>query len=188
MASDFIGKVAAAALADFDGAMGFLALSGGKNSGREYLPINPTRNDHKPGSLSINRDSGAWSEFATDDKGGDLVALAAYVLGCRQIEAGERLADYLGIAKPARQNQRQPNERDTGGGRVSTHEKKQPEATPAPEAVCLMPIPSAHPNRRPPIQGTASRRRAGLTRTRRGRCASTMIVLSRKASGNSFRP
>ncbi len=145
MASDFIRKVAAAALADFDGAMGFLGLSGGKNQAREYLPINPTRNDHKPGSLSINRDSGAWSDFATGDKGGDLVALAAYVLGCRQIEAAERLADFLGIAKPDRQNQRQPNERDAGKGKLSTPEKKQPEATPAPEAVCLLPIPPGAP-------------------------------------------
>ncbi len=145
MANDFIGKVAAAALADFDGAMGFLGLSGGKNQAREYLPINPTRNDHKPGSLSINRDSGAWSEFATDDRGGDLVALAAYVLGCRQIEAAERLADYLGIAKPDRQNQRQPNERDTDGGRVSSPEKKQPATTPADGAVCLMPVPEDAP-------------------------------------------
>jgi putative DNA primase/helicase len=145
MTNDFIGEVAAAALADFDGAMDFLGLSGGKNQGREYLPINPTRNDHKPGSLSINRDSGAWSDFATGDRGGDLVALAAYLVGRRQIEAAERLADFLGIAKPDRQNQRQPNERDAGKGRVSTPEKKQPAATPAPEAVCLMPIPSDAP-------------------------------------------
>lgn len=149
MANDFIGKVAAAALADFDGAMAFLGLSGGKNQAREYLPINPTRNDHKPGSLSINRDSGAWSEFATDDRGGDLVALAAYVLGCRQIEAAERLADHFGIAKPDRQNQRQPNERNTGGGRVSTPEKKQPAATPADGAVCVMPVPEDAPA--PPV-------------------------------------
>lgn len=146
MANDgFIGKVAAAALADFGGTMDFLGLSGGKSSGREYLPTNPTRNDHKPGSLAINRDSGAWSDFATDDRGGDLVALAACVLGCRQIEAAERLADYLGIPKPDRQNQRQPNERDTGGGRVSTPENKQPEAPPVPEAVCLMPVPADAP-------------------------------------------
>lgn len=145
MANDLIGKVAAAALADFDGSMSFLGLSGGKNQAREYLPINPTRNDHKPGSLSINRDSGAWSEFATDDRGGDLVALAAYVLGCRQIEAAERLADCLGIAKLDRQNQRQPGERDTGGGRVSTPEQKQPAATPADGAVCVMPAPDDAP-------------------------------------------
>jgi putative DNA primase/helicase len=159
MANDFIGKVAAAALADFDGAMAFLGLSGGKNQAREYLPINPTRNDHKPGSLSINRDSGAWSEFATDDRGGDLVALTAYVLGCRQIEAAERLADHFGIVKPDRQNQRQPNERDTGGGRVSTPEKKQPATMPADGAVCVMPIPDDAPA--PPVAHSRHGRPAG---------------------------
>jgi len=145
MANDFIGKVAVAALADFDGVMGLLGLSGGKNQAREYQPINPTRNDHKPGSLSINRDSGAWSEFATDDRGGDLVALAAYVLGCRQIEAAERLADFLGIARPDRQNQRQPNERAAGDRQASPPPKKPPEGTAADGAVCLMPIPENAP-------------------------------------------
>ena len=51
MADNWIFKVAAAALADFDGAMSFLGMSGGKNQGREYLPINPTRNDTKPGKI-----------------------------------------------------------------------------------------------------------------------------------------
>ena len=58
MADNFIQKAAAAALADFDGAMSFLGLSGGKNQGREYLPLNPRRSDTKPGSFTINRDSG----------------------------------------------------------------------------------------------------------------------------------
>jgi len=145
MANDFIGKVAAAALADFDGAMGFLGLSGGKNQAREYLPINPTRNDHKAGSLSINRDSGAWSEFATGDKGGDLVALAAYVLDCRQIEAAERLADYLGIAKPDRQNRAKSGEREAGKGRASHPARNAPQGPPADGAVCVMPVPAAAP-------------------------------------------
>lgn len=145
MASDFIGKVAAAALADFDGAMSFLGMSGGKNQGREYLPINPTRNDTKPGSLSINRDSGAWSDFATDDKGGDLVALAAYVLGCRQIEAAERLADQLGIAKPDRQNQRQSNEREPGKAKALPTPAKAPQGQPDGGAVCVMPVPADAP-------------------------------------------
>jgi putative DNA primase/helicase len=144
MADNWIAKIAAAALADFDGATGFLGLPGGRNQGREYLPINPTRNDHKPGSLSINRDSGAWSDFATDDRGGDLVALAAYVLGCRQIEAAEKLADYLGITKPDRQNRRQPNER-AAADKPALPPTKKPEATPADGAVCLMPVPDDAP-------------------------------------------
>ncbi|MBK7416150.1 MAG: DUF927 domain-containing protein [Dechloromonas sp.] len=141
MANDFIGKVAAAALGDFDGVASFLGLSGGKSQGREYQPLNPLRSDHKPGSFTINRDSGAWSDFATNDKGGDLVALAAYVLGCRQIEAAERLADHLGIAKPDRQNQRQTNGGETNKGTLPSQPKNAPQAKPESLAVCLMPVP-----------------------------------------------
>lgn len=148
MANDgggFIGRVAAAALADFDGVMGFFGLTGGKNSGREYLPKNPTRNDHKPGSLSINRDSGAWSDFATSDRGGDLVALAAYILGVRQIEAAEKLAGHLGIAKPDRQNRPQLHEREAGKGQLSAPAKSPPAANTEPGPVCAMPIPPDAP-------------------------------------------
>lgn len=144
--NDFIGKVAAAALADFDGTMAFLGLSGGKNQAREYLPLNPLRGDHKPGSFTINRDSGAWSDFATGDKGGDLVALGAYVLGCRQIEAAEKLAGHYGIAKPDRQNRAERHERGPADRPVSTAPEKAPEAAAsAPEAVCLMPVPEDAP-------------------------------------------
>ena len=158
MADNFIGKVAAAALADFDGAMVFLGLTGGKNQGREYQPLNPLRSDHKPGSFTINRDSGAWSDFATSDRGGDLVALAAYVFGCRQIEAAERLAGHLGIAKPDRQNQRQMHERDGGKGRLSTPEVKSA-ANEEPGPVCLMPIPPNSPE--PPAAHSRHGRPAG---------------------------
>lgn len=145
MADNLISKAAAAALADFDGAMSFLGMSGGKNQGREYLPINPTRNDTKPGSLSINRDSGAWSDFATDDKGGDLVALAAYVLGCRQIEAAERLADLFGIAKPDRQQRAPSGEREDGRARALPTPAKAPQGAPDGGAVCVMPVPADAP-------------------------------------------
>lgn len=145
MADNWISKVAAAALADFDGAAAFLGLSGGKNQGREYLPINPTRNDTKPGSLSINRDSGAWSDFATDDRGGDLVALAAYVLGCRQIEAAERLADHFGIAKPDRQQRAPSGEREAGKAEASPTPAKVPQGPPDGGAVCVMPVPDDAP-------------------------------------------
>lgn len=137
MANDLIQRVAAAALADFDGAMAFLGLSSGKNQGREYLPLNPRRSDNKPGSFTINRDSGAWSDFATGDKGGDLVALAAYVLDCRQIEAADRLAGHFGITKD------------------KPTDTRQQAAKPKPEndAICLMPI----PDNAPPVPAAHSR-------------------------------
>lgn len=145
MGANFIHKVAVASLADFDATMFFLGLSSGKNQGREYLPINPTRNDTKPGSLSINRDSGAWSDFATDDKGGDLVALAAYIFGCRQIEAAERLADHLVIAKPDRQQRAPSGEREAGKAKASPPPAKAPQGPPDGGTVCVMPVPADAP-------------------------------------------
>ena len=70
--------------------MDWLGLAGGKNAGREYLPLNPKREDRTPGSLSINRDKGMWMEGATGDKGGDLVSLAAYLWDCSNTDAAEQ--------------------------------------------------------------------------------------------------
>ncbi|MFN4324912.1 MAG: hypothetical protein ACK4FP_03370 [Azonexus sp.] len=149
MANNYIQRVAAAALADFDGAMSVLGLGCGKNQGREYLPLNPKRSDHKPGSFTINRDSGAWSDFATGDKGGDLVALAAYVWDCRQGAAAERLGAQYGIAKPNAQEQHQPGERQAANGRPMQ----------AADAVCLMPIPDDAPP--PPVAHSRHGKPAG---------------------------
>jgi hypothetical protein len=52
-------------------------LPGGKFEGREYVVRNPTRNDKRPGSFKVNRDTGQWADFATGDKGADLVSLVA---------------------------------------------------------------------------------------------------------------
>lgn len=71
---------------------------GGKRHGREYQPLNPRRSDGKPGSFSINLDSSAWSDFATGDKGGDLIALVAYIDNVKQSEAAKRLAEFLGLS------------------------------------------------------------------------------------------
>ena len=73
-------------------------LPNGKYQGREYIPINPTRNDQKPGSFTINRDRGVWLEAATDDRGGDLISLVAYLEGVSQLEACKRLSHFLGLA------------------------------------------------------------------------------------------
>ncbi|HEV7266417.1 MAG TPA: hypothetical protein VGN83_16075 [Falsiroseomonas sp.] len=41
--------------------------------------------------------AGAWSDFATGDKGGDVVSLAAAVAGLTQADAARRLAHMLGM-------------------------------------------------------------------------------------------
>ena len=70
--ASWIKRVAAVALERFDETMQLLGLHGGKRQGRDYLPLNPNRADHKPGSFSINLDSGAWMDGASGDKGGEL--------------------------------------------------------------------------------------------------------------------
>ncbi len=142
--------IAAAALGRFDIVMDWLGLAGGKNTGREYQPLNPKRDDHSPGSLSINRDSGAWGDFATGDKGGDLVSLAAYIWDCPNGETAERLAQQLGIDLPARPQCARNGERGAGKGKASPVPQKPASAQEIPPAatkdgVCIMPIPHDAP-------------------------------------------
>ncbi|MGH8434541.1 MAG: toprim domain-containing protein [Pseudomonas sp.] len=73
-------------------------LPDGKCIGKEYWPTNPVRGDRKPGSFSINRHTGTWHDFASGDKGGDLVSLLAYLRGCRQMEAARLIAQQLGLS------------------------------------------------------------------------------------------
>lgn len=91
-----IKQVAAAALSSIERVLSRW-LPGGKRHGHEYQAINPMRSDSKPGSFSINLNSGAWADFASDDKGGDLVALVAYLERVKQGEAARLLADFLGL-------------------------------------------------------------------------------------------
>lgn len=70
-------------------------LPGGKRQGTEYIVKNPRRADGKPGSFKINMKTGRWCDFAIGQGGGDLIALAAYVLDVRQGEAARRLAEML---------------------------------------------------------------------------------------------
>ena len=77
-------------------------LPGGKRVGPEYVTLNPTRADKRLGSFKVNLHTGRWADFATGDRGGDVVSLAADVFGLRQSEAARRLADALGISEGAR--------------------------------------------------------------------------------------
>lgn len=92
---DFRG-IAAAALAALEGLL-HEWLPGGHREGHEYKALNPTRADGRAGSFSINLNTGAWADFATDDKGGDVVSLYAYLEGLTQGEAAKALAERLGI-------------------------------------------------------------------------------------------
>jgi hypothetical protein len=73
-------------------------LPDGELSGREYTARNPRRVDRRAGSMRVNVDTGRWADFAVDGaRGGDPIALAAYLAGCSQLEAARRLADALGL-------------------------------------------------------------------------------------------
>jgi hypothetical protein len=72
-------------------------LPGGKRQGHEYVVRNPKRRDRRPGSFKVNLLTARWCDFATGDRGGDAVSLAAYLSGLTQFEAAQQLARMLGI-------------------------------------------------------------------------------------------
>ena len=84
-------------------------LPSGRFEGREYVALNPTRNDRALGSFKINWQRGEWSNFAVSDKGGDLISLFVYINSLDQSQAAQRIADKLGM--PARHGAALPTRR-----------------------------------------------------------------------------
>jgi len=72
-------------------------LPDGRQLGNEWVARNPRRADRRPGSFKVNLRTGKWGDFATDDKGGDPVSLAAFLAGIGQVEAARELARALGV-------------------------------------------------------------------------------------------
>ncbi|MGZ0897943.1 DUF927 domain-containing protein [Pseudomonas putida] len=72
-------------------------LPGGKrvDGGKEYTAPNPTRTDKHAGSLKVNLAKGTWCDFATGDKGGDLIDLVRYLDRVTDIDACNKLAAFL---------------------------------------------------------------------------------------------
>jgi hypothetical protein len=73
-------------------------LPDGRQTSGEWVARNPRRADRLPGSFKINLRTGRWADFATGDKGGDVISLAAYLAGLSQVEAARELARALGVA------------------------------------------------------------------------------------------
>lgn len=94
-----IATVGAMAMSAIDAVLAHY-LPGGTKRGDEYVVRNPTRHDRTASSFSINLRSGKWGDFATGDKGGDLVSLVAYLTDRNQGEAADELANWLNIAIP----------------------------------------------------------------------------------------
>ena len=72
-------------------------LPQGKHDGNEWVALNPKRKDSKLGSFKVNLNTGVWCDFATDDKGGDIVSLYAYLHDLNQLEAAKELASNHGL-------------------------------------------------------------------------------------------
>ncbi len=70
---------------------------GGVVHGSEFTALNPKRADRRAGSFRVNTRTGKWADFATGDKGGDVVSLTAYLAGTGQVEAARKLAEMLGV-------------------------------------------------------------------------------------------
>ena len=71
----------------------------GKIQGREWSARNPKRGDRNPGSFKVNLATGRWADFASGDKGGDPISLAAYLFGLSQAEAARRVSGMLGMSR-----------------------------------------------------------------------------------------
>lgn len=150
--NEIFSKVGAAALSSIENILEHW-LPGGKRQGREYVTLNPTRSDSKAGSFSINLNTGAWSDFATGDKGGDVVSLVAYLEGIKQGEAANLLADFLGLELEKTAAQK----RATSSQMVVANTSASP-TTEKPAWLALRPVPAnaQEPPRAHPKHGTAS--------------------------------
>jgi hypothetical protein len=74
-------------------------LPGGEFRGHEYVALNPMRADRSLGSFKVNTKTGRWADFATGNKGGDPVSLAAYIFDLSQGQAARAIASMLGIGR-----------------------------------------------------------------------------------------
>ena len=68
-----------------------------ERSGLNLMALNPTRADKNIGSFGIHVRTGVWADFATGDRGGDIISFYAYIRGLKQIEAARELAGMLGV-------------------------------------------------------------------------------------------
>ncbi|GLO15419.1 hypothetical protein PPUJ20028_40040 [Pseudomonas putida] len=91
-------QVKAASLAAIDRVLAHWLPNGKRvDGGKEYTAPNPTRADKHSGSLKVNLAKATWCDFATGDKGGDLIDLVRYLDRGTDVEACNKLAAFLGV-------------------------------------------------------------------------------------------
>jgi uncharacterized protein (DUF927 family) len=115
-------------------------LPGGKHTdgGKEYTAPNPRRTDKHAGSFKVSLAKGTWADFATGEKGGDLIDLVRYLDGGTDVDACNKLADFLNVT---------PN---SAPAPASSKAK-------APEWVPVLPIPDEAMRKCPPEHGKPSK-------------------------------
>lgn len=151
MSIPFIKRIAVAALGSIDSILSHW-LPGGKRESHEYLPLNPRRADSKPGSFSINLSTGAWSDFATGDKGLDLVSLVSYLENETQGKAAKRLAAFLGIPSEENKSPKHAAGDSKQSGNNASANQSQSSVTKSDQDsdsdgwLCIMPIPDNSPS------------------------------------------
>lgn len=93
--TDFIQRVNGKALGNSESIIRSL-IPGGKVVNGRYVVCNPSRPDKSAGSFSVEIESGMFNDHADDEsRGGDLVALTAFVKGWRGKGAQLRAARWL---------------------------------------------------------------------------------------------
>jgi len=75
-------------------------LPDGRLIGKQYVSLNPKRDDTSEGSFTINVETGQWADFAIDEAGGDLISLIAYLEDLPQVEAAKKLQHFLKQLEP----------------------------------------------------------------------------------------
>lgn len=71
-------------------------LPDGRQIGAEWVARNPLRPDRNLGSFKINLHTGRWADFATGDRGRDVISLAGYLWSLRRLEAARWLQSAMG--------------------------------------------------------------------------------------------
>lgn len=132
-------------------------LPNGKWQGHEYIALNPTRNDNKLGSFSINANTGEWADFATNDAGGDIISLVAYLEKVNQGHAKTALAKFLGI--PNKRNvtdvetvtsNTKPRSSNASGEKLLSHTSSSDNVTPVAKQNAIWTVISPIPKNAPP--------------------------------------
>ncbi|CRM34403.1 DUF927 domain-containing protein [Pseudomonas sp. 58 R 3] len=124
--------VKSAALKNIDRVLAHWLPNGKRvDGGKEYTAPNPTRTDKRAGSLKVNLSKGTWADFATGDKGGDLIDLVRYIDGGTGVEACKKLADLLSVSAG------------------SATAKSTPAKSATPEWIAIQPIPAEAMNKCP---------------------------------------